>query len=125
METETILIKRSDGGVSVMTFVIKSPRDEQRNEATDDAIEAAIKKGRLDCVSWRRIERTALPGREYRDAWTDDGVAIGHDMEKARAICRKRLAAKRQPRDVDVTRIEAAQTVQDLAQIEASLSPRD
>ena len=97
VETQLVLITRSDGGVSVMTFVVHSPRDGFRTEPTKDNIEATIEKGRLDAVSWRFITPADLPGRAYRNAWVDEGDAIGHDMEKAREIHRDKLRAERAP----------------------------
>lgn len=117
METETILIRRSDGGVSVMTFVVQSPRDAGRNEPSNANIYAAIAKGRLDCVSWRRIKRADLPSREYRDAWTDEGATIGHDIARAREICRARVARKRPGAAIE-QRLSEARTVADLLRLE-------
>lgn len=97
VETQLVLITRSDGGVSVMTFVVESPRDGFRTEPTEANVGAAIAKGRLDAVSWRLIEPAALPGREYRNAWIDTGSAIEHDMPKARDIHRDKLRAARAP----------------------------
>lgn len=39
-------------------------------------------------LTWRVVAESDLPDREYRDAWTDTGAAIGHDMGKAREMKR-------------------------------------
>lgn len=47
-------------------------------------------------LSWRTIESVDVPKtRDYRDAWTDNGAAIVHDMDKARALHREKLRAER------------------------------
>lgn len=124
METRTILITRSDGGVSVMTFVVHSPRDGFRTEPTAENIEAAIAKGRLDSVSWRFITPDDLPGREYRNAWVDAGDGVGHDMEKARDIHRHKLRAHRAPLllalDVEYQRADESGDAQEKARVVAA-----
>lgn len=95
MVTETILITRTDGGVTVMSFVVYSERDGVLREPSDANINAAIAKGGESVISWRRIQRDELPGREYRDAWIDTGAGVGHDMAKARDLHRDKLRAVR------------------------------
>lgn len=124
VETRLILITRSDGGVSVMTFVVHSPRDGFRTEPTPENIEATIAKGRLDSVSWRFIAPADLPGRAYRDAWVDTGAGIGHDMEKARDIHRGKLRAARVPLlealDVAYQRADEAGDIAEKARVVAA-----
>jgi len=99
MLTETILITRADGGVSVMQFIVHSEHDGVFREPSDANINAAIAKGGESVKSWRRIQRDELPrSREYRDAWKDEGSAVGHDMVKARDIHRDKLRANRGPK---------------------------
>jgi len=47
-------------------------------------------------VSHRIVDRAELPtDREYRDAWTHDGVTVTHDMQRAKAIHLTKLRAAR------------------------------
>lgn len=50
-------------------------------------------------LNWRIISEADVPeDRTYRGAWTDDGKAIVHDLEKAREIHRGMLRAVRAPK---------------------------
>jgi len=43
-------------------------------------------------VSWRTIALADIPtDREYRDAWTDTGAVIDHDLDKAKEIHRAKF----------------------------------
>lgn len=60
-------------------------------------------------VSHRPVSPDAIPqDRTFRDAWTDTGAEIVHDMDKARDIQRERLRTARAPRlaalDVELQR---------------------
>lgn len=80
----TILIERSDGGVSVMN--------------TDDP-SAAIPKWEAitGLTAVRHAEGTALPDRTFRAAWKLSGSALAVDMPKARELHIERLRALREP----------------------------
>lgn len=90
-------------------------------------VEAHLAKSGFGGSSWRFVERSQIPeDRTYRDAWTDNGSFIEHDMEKARTIhmARIRLArnAKLAETDVLVTRtLEAGQDTKELAAERQSL----
>jgi hypothetical protein len=62
-------------------------------------------------TGWRLIDAPPAD-RSYRDAWTDQGDRIGHDMGKARAIHRDKLRAARAPLlaalDVDYAKADEA-----------------
>jgi hypothetical protein len=85
----TVLIRRDDGGVSVM-----STRD-----GAD--IEREIAKWQTShterALSWRVVPNEMDLTDPYRDAWGDDGQAIVHNMPKAREIHRARIRERRAP----------------------------
>lgn len=98
-----IAIVRPDGGVSIMQFVtlIKRNPDDPGfiREPTSENIAAEITKSNIPVVSWRIIQDADIPAdRTFRAAFTDDGVKIGHDMDKARAIHMDRIRKAREPR---------------------------
>lgn len=85
-----ILIKRSDGGVSILNPTM---------EATPETILRDV-QGSRGYVSHREIDETLIPeDRTFRDAWTDDNPTptIDVDMEKAREIQKDNLRTERQP----------------------------
>jgi hypothetical protein len=107
MSTVFIAVTLDSGAVSVMQFVTVGrylgdqlpsgavPTNDARfwlREPTEANVAAEIAKTFASgydekVVSWRRIESKELPtDRQFRDAWTDNGAAVVHDMAKARAI---------------------------------------
>ena len=59
---------------------------------TPENVAARIKQENLDVLSWRVIEYEDIPeDRTYRDALTDDGTKLKHDMPKAREIHRNHM----------------------------------
>jgi len=63
---------------------------------TPEAVEVRIAQERLDAVSWREIAYEDIPkDRTYRDALSDDGTRLYHDMPKAREIHREHLRSFR------------------------------
>jgi len=119
-ETVKIAIRRSDGGVSIMSFITRGRGDvlpsgatweDQgrglwRREPTDANVSQEITRvPLLDAVGYRRItDADILPDRTFRDAWIDDGEKLLHDIAKAREIHRQRLRVARAPvlADLDV-----------------------
>jgi len=128
-----VVVKRSDGGVTVMSFATLGrgsilPRgalwhDEKQGIWKRDPSDANL----LDevmrshpsmsdsgqalpvAVGYRVLGKDeVLPGRDFRDAWVDRDGAIDHDMAKAREIHRDRLRHARAPLlaalDVEVAR---------------------
>jgi hypothetical protein len=94
---QTIVISREDGGVSIMRLSASGWTDRETPPA-DDEIESEVRRATLPspAVSWRLVAETDVPARdEYRGAWRDDGAAIVHDLERARAIYRERVPARR------------------------------
>jgi hypothetical protein len=88
--TRTLIIKRSDGGVSVGGVA----------ERADPAI--VVRKweeaGDRRALWWRVIDGEVSLRDEYRDAWLDhDGSAPTHDMPKAREVHREHIRARRAP----------------------------
>lgn len=112
-ETAKIAIRRSDGGVWVMSFVTRGrgsvlpygatwedqERSVWRREPTDENISQEM--GRipaLNATGYRRIADADIPqDRMFRDALVDDGTRLVHDMPRAREIHRQRLRVARAP----------------------------
>ncbi len=97
-----IAISKPDGGVAIMQFLTLVKRNEDDpgyvREATPENIEAELTKSGFGGLSWRIIQDDEIPqDRTFRNAWTDAGDKIGHDMEKARAIHMDRIRAARAP----------------------------
>lgn len=119
-ETVKIAIVRSDGGVSVMSFITRGRGDVLpsgatwedrgrgvwRREPTDANVAQEIARvPDLRAVSYRRIADAEIPpDRSFRDALVDDGTTLHHDIPKAREIHRQRLRVARAPvlADLDV-----------------------
>lgn len=90
-----------DGSVAIMQTV---------GDATvDDCLAKWHPDEQAKVVSHRPVSVHAVPqDRTFRNAWTDTGSAITHDMVKARDIKRAQLRAERAPRlaalDVELQR---------------------
>ena len=103
-----VAIAFADDSVGIMQFVTRGYQSngtvQFEREPTDANIGAEIMRSAFDEAklppkSWRRINAADVPSdRSYRDAWTDDGRAIVHDMPKARAIHLARLRKQRDAR---------------------------
>jgi hypothetical protein len=97
-----IVIKRQDGGVSIMGLH-SSTYDLVRTAGplADTIIELEISKsGLAGIVSWRVFADDAIPtDRTFRNAWCDvtPAFVIDIDMPKAREIHRDRLRQARAP----------------------------
>lgn len=100
-EVQFVSISRADGGLSIMQFVTKGLLNESvvfEREASDENIADEIAKAQIDAVEWRRIGPDEVPAdRTFRNAWKDDGKALGVDLPKARDIHRERLRTLRAP----------------------------
>lgn len=105
---ETVLIAitrapdcRKGPGLSIMVFVTKSFMPgggiEFEREPTPENVNFEIAKANFKCTSWRIIDQSELPSRQFRDAWRDNQDHIGHDMPKCREIHRQRLRKQRAP----------------------------
>jgi len=111
--SEQLLSVQTAEGVVVVTFIthgrspslpsgaswLDSAEGYWHRPATDANIAAELARSMPGSPPWRRITRADLPtDREFRNAWSDDGRAIGHDMSKARGLHLERLRADRVPR---------------------------
>lgn len=111
---QAVVAERADGGVTVRRIPVLASEDcydaatAERlgltldggvwsRDLTDEMIAADLAKAGIEWVTWRRVDDSEIPDRQFRDAWTVDGGAIVHDMEKARAIHRDRMRAARAP----------------------------
>ena len=99
-----LIVKRSDGGVSI------GPAGENPEElvARLEADPTWVARG-WAAVSWRASDSPVqLPndGRVFRDAWTDDlpGEQIDADMPKARNIHMDRIREKRNAKLAELDR---------------------
>lgn len=101
-----VAITLEDGSLAVMQYVHREYNTDgslrRERPVTRGAVQDTIDRTALPLPvkSWRYIEREDLPqdpDRRYRDAWTDDGTSITHDMDKAREIHRKLLREARAP----------------------------
>ena len=86
----------------------------EEQPATDEAISAFIVKAGIKAAKWRRISLDDLPqSRADRDAWADDGRAIGVDPVRKAAIDAARAARRNPLAEVDAlnARIDAMTAV--------------
>jgi len=86
-----IMISRTDGGVSIMTMV---------RDGADVAVQLEKWKGIHpgEYASHRVAEDHEVPAdRTFRNAWTDAGGKIAHDMPKAKELRKNQLRAERAP----------------------------
>jgi hypothetical protein len=113
-------VRCDDGSVTILAFVLRSrgptPRGgkvdpstgEWVREPTDENVFYEIERifaapGKPRPMGYRPIKDADVPAdRTYRDAWTDDGKAIVHDMGKARALHVARLRRRRAPKLVEL-----------------------
>lgn len=111
-----IIIKRSDGGVSILHLVggkdILSEIEKWKTTAPGEYI------------SHREMDIEAIPqDRTFRDAWADvtAEAVIDHDMKKCRNIWRDRMRAARAPKlaALDIEAAKAVESGGDLRQISA------
>jgi hypothetical protein len=121
-----IVIKRNDGGVSVMhpTLFLQEVIDAAPNHL-EEIIGAELAQwppeDQAAVVSWRAVPDEAIPtDRTFRNAWVDDGKAVQHDMPKARNIWRNKMRKARAPLlaglDVEVMRaLEQGKPTTDIA----------
>lgn len=138
---QLVAIKRADGSVSLMAFITRGrgsilPSDAVWIEglagwwaraATPRSVEAEVQKACVDNVhgpalGWRLLKDGEAPtDRAFRDAWTDTGTQIVHDMEKAREILRNRLRGERAPmlQELDVEWMRALEVGGDVSAITA------
>ena len=94
-----ILIKRPDGGVSIMRLV-PQPREAlpPSSTVTADVAGEIAKWESLNgpCLSYEEVDESAIPARcEFRNAWGHD---LKHDMSKAREIHREHQRRARAPK---------------------------
>ena len=100
-----VLIRRADGGISIMSLA----------ETVQDVGVEVERWSQLHAgqyVSHRLILRDeVLPDRVFRNAWTDNGDGVVHDMTKAREIVRDKLRLAREPKlaALDVEFLRAAE----------------
>lgn len=101
---------KPDGGVSV---IIPSPemfdtksrtrqelaiQDRLSLEATEEQVWAFIVAKEGSGSDYEIVDSADLPSREFRNAWKKEGSAIGHDMEKCRAIHKEKMRLARKPK---------------------------
>jgi hypothetical protein len=107
-EAVNIAIRRPDGGVSIMAFLVTGrgsilPSGARwlfdgwwSRPATPEAIQREVAIVEPTALDWRILKTGEVPtDRTYRDAWTDDGKMITHDMAKAKEIHRNRIRGQR------------------------------
>lgn len=105
------LLNRDDGGVEIMQIfpvtrkklVLLAERDPLELSEDDDAFESVYPTideilakwhpNHLEqIISYREITAADVPAdRTFRDAWTDSGSGITHDMSKCREITQRML----------------------------------
>jgi hypothetical protein len=106
---QVVAVKREGGSLSILRVY------HDGSGVTDDYIRQLIERTYPDSFTfWRRINWSDVPAsRDYRDAWSDDGSAIVHDMPKAREIHRDRIRARRKPMlealDIEYQRADEAE----------------
>ena len=109
-----IVIKRSDGGVSILRLL-----------EGKDAL-AEVEKWKTSApgeyVSHREMDSEAIPeDRTFRNAWADVTAepVIDHDMRKCRSIWRYRMRTARAPKlaALDIEAAKAIESGGDLKQI--------
>jgi hypothetical protein len=102
-----VLGSYADGGVAVIAFVTKSYHADGsvhwEREASPENIDAECAKISAvlpsPIVRWRIVADADIPAeRDYRNAWTDTGAGVGHDMPRARALHRDKLRRDREPK---------------------------
>lgn len=146
-----VVIKRPDGGVSIMVLQgLAAEAHELAPEYLDMIVQAEIsqwpKEDQGAVVSWRAMPDDAIPtDRTFRAAWSDTSkeLVVDQDMAKCRNIWRDHMRAARAPKlaalDVEVMRaIEAGddtkaiadkkQALRDVtkaAEIEAATTPEE
>lgn len=115
LKQQLIAIERSDGGVSLMTFITVG-RGSILPEgaawapelgggtwfrpASDALIRSEITKvmPAEEVVAWRKATADDVPGdRTYRDAWVHKDGQVVHDMTRARGVHRNLLRKHRAP----------------------------
>lgn len=83
-------IQMQDGSVAIMQTV--------EGATTEDCLAKWHPDERAKVALVRAIDPSRVPQtREFRNAWTLQGLDIVHDIDKARAIQRNRLRALRAP----------------------------
>lgn len=111
-----VAISRSDGSLSIMAYLVMArghvlPKggawlNEKTGiwtrRATDELIAEEVQKAcdstpeHGAAVSWRVVKPGEVPAdRTYRDALTDDGKKIQHDMPRAREVHRQHIRKRR------------------------------
>lgn len=99
-----IVIKRTDGSISVMHLHEAAPPDGAPDETVNAVVRAEIAKWHADdqaeVLSWRAMSDDAIPtDRTFRNAWCDvtPELTIDIHMPKARDIHRDRMRSARAP----------------------------
>lgn len=115
-------IEMNDGTVAIMQTVVQP---DGREPSPEECIAKWPTTEQAKVVSHRPINPADIPqDRTYRNAWTDRGGKIDHDMGKARDIHRDRLRAARAPQlaqlDVDYQRADEVKDETRKAQIVAA-----
>lgn len=103
----TVSISMSDNTVIIMHFIVKEYNPDGtirwEREPTKQAIEFEVQRvcsveSDRKPTSWRIISLEQIPpDRTYRNAWTDDGKVISHDMGKVRNLHLEHLRRERAP----------------------------
>ena len=110
-----IVIKRDDGGVSIMQILEEADSTEAVRKWQTTAKEKY--------VSFREIEAADLPNRDFRNAWTDDlaGPQIDVDMPRAKDIHLGRIRERRKEKfeELDVEYMKALEAGDSFAQTTA------
>ena len=115
-----ILIKRTDGGVSVMRLGVVEGLT--KTETLTKAIESWKELHVGQYVSHEEVPDSVIPAdRTFRNAWMVNSGKVEHDMEKCRSLHRDRLRAMRTEKlaalDVDYMRADESGDIQKKNQI--------
>jgi len=93
---EKIIIKRADGGTSILQP--SSKHDFTLDAAAQRDVDEWDRTSPSPAVSWRRTSSDNVPtDKEFRNAWTDDnpGETVDVDISKAKVIQTDRIRASR------------------------------
>lgn len=94
-----ILYTMPDGGVSVVHAAPKEDLEKVLGGLTDEQYREHVWSRSIPKDALNALElpdNYQLPGREFRNAWLQNGKAVEHDLEKARTIQLDRMRTARE-----------------------------
>lgn len=113
-----IVIKRADGGVSIMELL-------QGKDVPKEIKKFKQSSPDIDIVSWREFNDEEMPtDRTFREAWSDTTpeFKIDYDMDKCRKIWRDKMRSARAPKlaALDIESVRATEDGKPTADIIAA-----